>query len=220
MQLHWIDISIIFAYLFLVVLLGFFIYKRAGKDIASYFLGGRSVPWYLLGVSNASSMFDITGSMWLVTVLFIYGLKGTWLPWLWPTFNQIFLMVYLAIWIRRSNVITGAEWITTRFGDDRGGELSRISVVIFALVSVVGFLSYAYQGVGRFASVILPWEFSAATYGIALMLITTIYVVMGGMFSVVFTDVILHSFGHGLDRLRSFWRLYRSQCVEMALVAF
>ncbi len=190
MHLHWIDIVIIAAYLFVVLALGFVILKRAGRDIASYFLGGRSVPWYILGVSNASSMFDITGTMWLVTVLFVYGLKGAWLPWLWPIFNQIFLMVYLAIWIRRSNVVTGAEWITTRFGDDRGGELSRISVVIFALVSVIGFLSYAYQGVGRFASVILPWNFSASAYGMALMLITTIYVIMGGMFSVVFTDVI------------------------------
>ena len=124
MSLHTIDIAIIGAYLILVVLAGVYIRKRASQGIESYFLGGRRIPWYYLGMSNASSMFDITGTMWLVTILFIYGLKGAWLPWLWPTFNQIFLMIYLARWIRRSNVITGAEWIGTRFGKGRGAELS------------------------------------------------------------------------------------------------
>lgn len=190
MRLHTIDIAIIFGYVVLVIWIGFVIRKLASRDIASYFLGGRRLPWWMLGLSNASSMFDITGTMWLVTILFVYGLKGAWLPWLWPTFNQVFLMIYLAIWIRRSGVITGAEWLTTRFSPGRGLELSRLSIVIFALVSVVGFLSYAYQGVGRFASVILPWNWPAETYGIVLMGVTTVYVVLGGMYSVVLTDVL------------------------------
>ena len=190
MNLHPIDIGIILLYLVTVVAIGLLIRKRASEDITSYFLGGRQMPWYVLGVSNASSMFDITGTMWLVSILFIYGLKGTWLPWLWPTFNQVFLMIYLARWIRRSNVVTGAEWIGTRFGQGRGAELSRLSVVIFAIVTVIGFLTYAYQGIGRFAAVFMPWDLSPNTYAIILMSITTLYVILGGMYSVVLTDVV------------------------------
>lgn len=189
MTLHFIDISIIVIYLIAVVLMGLWLRSRAGKGMDAYFLGGRSIPWYVLGVSNASSMFDIAGTMWLVSMLFIYGLKGTWLPWLWPTFNQIFLMIYLAVWIRRSGVITGAEWIGTRFGKGRGAELSRIAIVVFALISVVSFLIYAYQGVGRFAAAFLPWDWTPDTYAMVLMGITTFYVILGGMFSVVITDV-------------------------------
>ena len=85
-------------------------------------------------------MFDITGTMWLVYIVFVYGLKSVWLPWLWPVFNQIFLMVYMSKWMRRSNVMTGAEWISTRFGSGRGAVLAHLSVVVFALVSVIGFL--------------------------------------------------------------------------------
>ncbi len=144
----------------------------------------------MLGIANASSMFDITGTMWLVYILFVYGMKGCWLPWLWPTFNQIFLMIYLAVWIRRSNVLTGAEWISTRFGDKKGGELSRISVVIFAIISVIGFLTYAFQGIGKFASVFFPWNISSSAYAIIFMTITTIYVIVGGMYSVVLTDLL------------------------------
>jgi len=50
----------------------------------------------------------------------------------WPTFNQIFLMMFLSAWLRRSNVLTGAEWIKTRFGEDKGANLAHISVVTFA----------------------------------------------------------------------------------------
>ncbi len=190
MVIHSIDIIIIALYLVVVVAIGFVVSRKAGQDIGSYFLGGNTLPWYLLGVANASSMFDITGTMWLVYILFVYGLKGCWLPWLWPTFNQVFLMVYLAVWIRRSNVLTGAEWITTRFGAGTGGELSRISVVVFALVSVVGFLGYAFQGIGKFAVVFLPWDLTPDAYAFILMAITTIYVIVGGMYSVVITDLL------------------------------
>jgi len=190
MQLHFIDLAIIGLYLVIVVVIGFLLSKRAGKDMDSYFLGGKIMPWWLLGIANASSMFDITGTMWLVYILFVYGIKGVWLPWMWPTFNQVFLMIYLSVWIRRSNVLTGAEWITTRFGADRGGELSRISVVIFALFSVVGFLGYAFKGIGKFAAVFLPWELAPDYYAFILMAITTIYVIVGGMYSVVITDLL------------------------------
>ena len=190
MSIHPIDITILVLYLIAVVSVGIYLTTRASQNLDTYFLAGRSVPWYILGVSNSSSMFDITGTMWLVLMFLVYGVKGAWIPWIWPTFNQIFLMVYLSIWIRRSNVLTGAEWITTRFGNGKGAELSRISVLVFAMVSVIGFLAYAFQGIGKFASVFFPFDISPEIYAITFMGITTIYVVLGGMYSVVFTDLI------------------------------
>ncbi len=190
MSIHPIDITILVLYLIAVVSIGIYLTTRASQNLDTYFLAGRSVPWYILGVSNSSSMFDITGTMWLVLMFLVYGVKGAWIPWIWPTFNQIFLMVYLSIWIRRSNVLTGAEWITTRFGNGKGAELSRISVLVFAMVSVIGFLAYAFQGIGKFASVFFPFDISPDIYAITFMGITTIYVVLGGMYSVVFTDLI------------------------------
>ena len=190
MSIHPIDITILVLYLIAVVSIGIYLSTRASQNLDTYFLAGRSIPWYILGVSNSSSMFDITGTMWLVLMFLVYGVKGAWIPWIWPTFNQIFLMVYLSIWIRRSNVLTGSEWITTRFGNGKGAELSRISVLVFAMVSVIGFLAYAFQGIGKFASVFFPFDISPEIYAITFMGITTIYVVLGGMYSVVFTDLI------------------------------
>ena len=202
MKLSYIDISIILVYLVSTVFLGIYLSKKASKNIDHYFLGGNTIKWWFLGVSDASGMFDIAGTMLLVYWLSVYGLKSIWMPWLWPVFNQIFLMVYLSPWLRKSNVMTGAEWIKTRFGTGTGATLAHIIVVIFALISVIGFLSYGFKGVGKFAAAFLPPlvtdpqiliqypQINTNLYALILMAVTTLYVVKGGMFSVVFTEVI------------------------------
>jgi SSS family solute:Na+ symporter len=190
LQLHSIDIAIVLAYLVLSVLVGYWVSHRASRDIKAYFLGGNVLPWYILGISNASGMFDISGTMLLVYWMFVYGLKSVWIPWLWPTFNQVFLMVYLSAWLRRSNVMTGAEWIQTRFGKGRGAQLSHIIVVIYAFFSIIGFFTYGFKGIGKFAATFLPWHLSVNEYALVLIAITTIYVIKGGMFSVVITEVM------------------------------
>jgi Na+/proline symporter len=190
MHLHFIDIAIIVAYLVTSVSVGYWVSHRASRDIKAYFLGGNVMPWYVLGISNASGMFDISGTMLLVYWMFIYGLKSVWIPWLWPTFNQVFLMVYLSAWLRRSNVMTGAEWIKTRFGTGRGAQLAHLIVVVYAFVSIIGFFSYGFKGIGKFAATFLPWHLSPNQYATILIAITAIYVIKGGMFSVVITEVI------------------------------
>jgi Na+/proline symporter len=130
MKLQLVDVLIIAAYLVIMIVIGLLLKKKASKNLDSYFLGGKTLPFYMLGLSNASGMFDISGTMWMVYLAFVYGLKSLWIPWLWPVFNQIFLMIYLSVWLRRSNVLTGAEWIRTRFGYGRGANLSHTIVVL------------------------------------------------------------------------------------------
>jgi solute:Na+ symporter, SSS family len=190
MSISTTDLAIIVSYFVVAIVLGILVSKRAKKNMNSYFLGSNTLPWWILGVSDASGMFDITGTMWLVYVLFVYGMKSVWLPWIWPTFNQIFLMVFLSIWLRKSKVMTGAQWIETRFGTSTGANLSHLSVVIFALVSVIGFIAYAFKGIGEFAAIFFPWHLSPNTYAVILMSLTAIYAVKGGMFSVVITEFL------------------------------
>src|SRR3954447_6545723 len=182
MELHSIDIAIIVLYMLGMVAVGFLVERRAGKNLSEYFLGGQRLPWWLLSIANAGSMFGISGTTWLVSLLFVYGLKSVFIPWLWPVFNQIFLMVYLSTWLRRSGVMTGAEWITLRFGTDRGAEASRISVVVFALVSVIAFTSYAFVGIAKFAEIFLPSTFSPNTYALIIVGVTTLYTTIGGFY--------------------------------------
>lgn len=199
MRLHTLDLVIILGYFAAVIAIGIWVSRRGSKDLDSYFLGGKTLPWYLLGVSDASGMFDISGTMLMVYWMFVYGAKSIWLPFLWPVFNQVFLMIFLSAWLRRSNVLTGAEWIQTRFGRGTGSNLAHLSVVFFALVNVVAMLAYAFKGIGKFAVVMLPWRFTGLTegifsdeniYAIIILGLTSIYAIKGGMVSVVITEVM------------------------------
>jgi Na+/proline symporter len=188
--MHPIDLTVIAIYLALMAAVGWWAAKKASRSAESYFLAGKSLPWWLIGVAHGSSGVDITGTMWFVMMLYIYGVKATWLLWVWPLFNVVFRMMYLGTWVRRSNVLTGAEWMRTRFGFSRGAELAYLSVVVYAIVHVVGFLSYAFRGIGEFTRPFFPWNFSDETYAAAMLLVTGAYCVAGGMYSVVMNDLI------------------------------
>jgi SSS family solute:Na+ symporter len=203
MKLEVFDILIICTYLASTVVIGLLLKKKAQKNKQSYMLGGNQLPWYMLGLSNASGMFDISGTVWLVTILFVYGVKSIWMPWLWPVFNQIFLMVFLSMWLRRSNVTTGAEWIGTRFGFKSSARLSHIIVVVFALIMGLGYLTYGFIGLGKFVMIFIPWEFVQPYipidippdyvphfYGIIFTCFAIFYSLLGGMMSIVWADLI------------------------------
>ncbi|MBW1655531.1 sodium:solute symporter family protein [Flavobacterium quisquiliarum] len=196
-----IDVSIILIYIVMSVGIGIWISRKASKGLDDYFLGGKSIKWYFLGLSNGSGMFDVSGTSWMIGVLFLYGVKSFMFMWLWPIWNQIFVMMFLAVWIRRSKVMTGSEWILTRFGSDQAGKASHIIVAIFAIISTIGFIAYFFVGIGKFVTIILPWDLtvhlngsvfltSEQAYALLIIFLTTIYTVKGGMFSVVATEVV------------------------------
>ncbi len=196
-----IDVSIIIIYVVLTLGVGIWISKRASKGLDSYFLGGKSIKWYYLGLSNGSGMFDVSGTAWMVGILFLYGVKSFMFMWIWPIWNQIFIMIFLAAWIRRSNIMTGSEWILTRFGDGKAGRASHLIVAIFAIIASIGFIAYFFEGVGKFMTIILPWDLtltmgngvflnSDQSYALIIIFLTTIYTIKGGMFSVVATEVL------------------------------
>lgn len=199
--LSTLDISIIVVYLGMLVFIGFYLKRQASKNLESYLLGGKTIPWYMLGLSNASGMFDISGTVWLVAITVIYGLKSIYIPWLWPVFNQIFLMIYLSAWLRRSEVTTGAEWIGFRFGKDKGAVTSHWIIVIFAILVCLSMLAYGFIGMGKFVEIFLPLKaifpflgFIPDTYvphvwGIVFTLFAVFYALMGGMMSIVWADV-------------------------------
>jgi Na+/proline symporter len=207
MKITFIDAGIVVLYLATMVAIGWLLRKRARKNKESYLLGGKSLPWYMLGLSDASDMFDISGTMWMVALCFVYGMKSIWIPWLWPVFNQVFMMMFLSKWVRRSNASTGAEWLVTRFGAT--GEWVKSShnvVVAFALLSCFGFLAYGFVGLGKFIETFVPWNtvkayvpFSVAPeyvphlYGMVFTLFAMFYSILGGMHSIVLGDVIKYA---------------------------
>jgi SSS family solute:Na+ symporter len=204
MNLQLIDVLIMLTYLVSMLMIGVFMRKKASRDKESYLMGGKKLHWFLLGMSDASDMFDISGTMWMVALCFVYGFKSIWIPWLWPVFNQVFNMMFLAKWLRRSNADTGAEWLATRFGIRGAGvKASHNIVVVFALLGCLGFLAYGFVGLGKFLEIFVPWnmvqpyvpfsiapEYVAHFYGTVFTLFAMFYSILGGMHSSVMGDLV------------------------------
>ena len=202
-----IDYVIILLYFAVVIGLGFWYQKRASESLRAYFLGGKRIHWLALAMSGSVSNFDITGTMWIISILYVLGFKSMWHHWMWGFLMGAFFLGYMGKWVRRSNVMTAAEWMKTRFGSDAGGRLARTAYALMAVLTLASFVGYAYQGIGKFASVYIPLE-SMAQYtsnpwlrhiftthepdclAVLIIGITTLYVVLGGLYSVVVTDVI------------------------------
>lgn len=207
MKLTLPDLLIILCYLVITIGIGLWYRKKAKQNKESYMMGGKSLPWYKLGLSDASDMFDISGTMWMVSLCFVYGMKSIWIPWLWPVFNQVFLMMYLSKWLRRSNANTGAEWLATRFGvKGPGVGASHKIIIAFALICCLGFLAYGFIGLGKFIEIFVPWDvvkayvpfnvppqYVAHFYGIVFTLFAMFYSILGGMHSIVLGDMIKYA---------------------------
>ena len=202
-----IDYLIIALYFILVIGLGLWYAKRASKNLESYFLGGRRIHWLPLAMSGSVSNFDITGTMWIVSIIYVLGMKSMWHHWMWGFLMGAFFLSYMGKWVRRSNVLTAAEWMKTRFGDGKAGRLARTVYALMAILTQASFIGYAYQGIGKFASVYIPLEklahytssapiqslvttHQADVLAVTIIGITTLYIVVGGLYSVVITDVI------------------------------
>ncbi len=184
----YIDIIIIIFYFIIVLGLGFWYQKQASKNLESYFLGGRRLHWLALAMSGSVATFDITGTMWIVSLLFLLGMKSMWIHWMWGFLMGAFFMSYMGKWVRRSKVMTAAEWMVTRFGTEKGGRIARTSYALMAVITLASFIGYAFQGIGKFAAVYLPIDASSAA--VIIISLTTLYVILGGLYSVVVTQVI------------------------------
>ncbi|MFP4548512.1 MAG: sodium:solute symporter family transporter [Fidelibacterota bacterium] len=190
-----LDFSIVVVYLLAMILIGLYFQKKASSDIDSYFLGNRSLPWWVLGASGMASNLDISGTM--INTAFIYALGAM------GFFVEIrggivlimaFLMIFMGKWNRRAEVMTLAEWMKLRFGDTTEGKIARLIAAISVLVSSVAIVTYFAVGAGKFVGEFLgippflgfPSQFWAASLMIFLALI---YTVASGLYGVVWTDV-------------------------------
>lgn len=186
MNLHPIDAGIVIIYLLVVTAIGIYTERRAGKNIESYFLGGSKMPWWLLGMSGSSTYFDITGTMWMVSVFYVLGVRGLWEQWFWCFPFAGFLLAYKGKWSYRSGVLTNMEWIIFRYGKDKAGRFARFVNVVIVLIGAILMLGYAGTGVGKFFQEFIPVQKNILIP--LLFSLTGLYVILGGFFSVVYSD--------------------------------
>jgi Na+/proline symporter len=188
MSLHPIDLAIIVVYLLAVAMIGVVVRKQATKKLDSFYLADRNIPWWMLGLSGCSSYIDIGGTMSMIGLIFYLGLKSMWATHIfWGWFIICFYMAFQAKYIRRSGVMTFAEWNETRFGATKDAEAARLAAAIFLLVLMICNLMFISVGTGKFAEEFLPLPRWEAT--LIVLAVVGIYVTLGGFFGVILTDV-------------------------------
>ena len=187
-HLNSLDYTIISMYFMMLVALGIYLQKRASQSLDDYFLGGRQLPWWALGISGMASWLDITGTMIVVSFLFMLGPRGLFIEFRGGAVIPLaFMLVFSGKWHRRSGCMTGAEWMIFRFGNGFSGQFARIAQSIAVIMLTVGMIAYLVKGVGLFLAMFLP--FSPLVCSIILIGIATVYTMASGFYGVVYTDM-------------------------------
>ena len=183
------DQLIILTYFVVTLGIGIYFSKRAAKGISDYFLGGRQIPWWAIGMSGTASNFDMTGTMVVISFFFAIGLQGFWVAMRGGmALPYGILMVYMGKWLRRSQVMTTAEWMQLRFGDGRAGKLARLLSAASNIIVTLSLLVYFIEGAAKFLAIYIP--FSPDICALIMIAIAVIYTAMSGFYGVIYTDIV------------------------------
>jgi len=187
-SLNSIDYGVIIFYLGFLVAMGFYLKSKASQSLEDYFLGGRKLPWWALGITGMAQFLDITGTMIIVSFLYMLGPRGLFIEFRGGAVLILTVMLlWTGKWHRRSRCITNAEWMVYRFGDGFGGQFARTVGAIAGIVSTLGMLAYLVKGVGLFLSMFFP--FTPLQCSLIMIGIATLYTMISGFYGVVYTDL-------------------------------
>jgi len=182
---YWI-IGVSFGAMFL---LGVAASRLARKSLANYFLGGRNLPWGLLGVTGMSGWLDLTGTMIITSFLYLMGPRGLYIEFRGGAVLSLsFLLAFANKWVRRSGCMTLAEWNTYRFGTDASAEGIRFITAMLGIIMNVTSLSFLVRGATLFMGMIFPVDPVMLSMGVILF--ASIYTVIAGFYGVVLTDLL------------------------------
>lgn len=218
-SLNIIDWTIIILYLSLLIFFGLYLRRRASGSLEDYFIGGRKMPWWAMGISGMSSYIDMAGTMLIVSFLYMLGPRGLYIEFRGGAVLILtFMLLWSGKWHYRSGCITGAEWMEFRFGKSRGGQFARIISGVAAIITSIGMLAYLIKALGMFTSMFFP--FSPAICALIMVIIGASYTIIAGFYGVVYIDLFQAFFVIGMILMISVMAWLRiSETNDLALLA-
>ncbi|MBK8858663.1 MAG: sodium:solute symporter [Opitutaceae bacterium] len=183
------DLIIIGSYFLITLIVGLVMTRKASRNLNEYFLGGRSLPWYLLGMAGMVSWFDLTGTMMITSFLYMLGPRGLFIEFRGGVALILpFMMAFTAKWHRRSGCMTAAEWMTYRFGHSRAANWMRLLTALMYILLSIGMLAYLIRGTSLFVGLFVPYPPMLVTA--VLIAICAVYTMLSGFYGVVLTDLV------------------------------
>ena len=184
-----LDLVVVILYLAITLALGVWLRRRAAQSLDHYFLGGRRLPWPLLGMSGMANWFDLTGTMVITSFLFLLGPRGLFIELRGGAVLVLaFMLLWTGKWHRRSGCMTGAEWFTFRFGPGPSANLLRVSAALFGIVFTIGSLAYLVRGTSLFFGFFVPGAPMTAT--LVIVALAVVGTALAGYYGVVLNDLL------------------------------
>ncbi len=187
MNLTSLDWLIIFSYLFLSLAVGIWASKKAGKDTRSFFLAGRNMPWWLLGVSMVATTFSTDTPNLVTDLVRQNGVSGNWGWWAFLLSGMLTVFVYAKLW-HRSGVLTDIEFYELRYSGKAALFLRGFRALYLGLIFNVLVMGAVSLAAVKFGEIVLVWP-GWVTLGIGCS-ITLAYSALGGLKAIIITDFI------------------------------
>ncbi len=187
MILQGVDWVIIFAYFLLSLIVGVAFSKKAGSSTSEFFLSGRNMPWWLLGVSMVATTFSADTPNLVTDIVRNNGVAGNWLWWAFLFTGMLTVFIYSKLW-RRSNVMTDIEFYELRYSGKPAAFLRGFRAVYLGFFYNVIVMAAVTLAMIKICGVIL--KLSPMQTLIVAIVITTVYSSLGGLFGVLLTDLV------------------------------
>lgn len=198
MTLALTDTIIIVAFFAVTLLIGLWTSRRSGSSAEEYFLSGRSMPWWLLGISMVATTFSADTPNLVADIVRQKGVAGNWAWWAFLLTGMLTVFVYARLW-RRSNVNTDLEFYELRYSGKEAAYLRGFRAIylgVFFNVMIMATVCLAAIKIGDALLGLKDWETVLMVSGI-----TVVYSSLGGFRGVVITDFVQF----GLAMLGSVW---------------
>jgi len=187
-SLSTLDYSLIIAFFSLTLFIGIYVSRKSGKNSTEFFLSGRTMPWWLLGLSMVATTFSTDTPNFVTNVVRVDGVSGNWVWWAFLITGLLTVFVYAKLW-RKSNVNTDLEFYELRYGGKPAKFLRKFRALYLGVVFNVITMSAVTLAAIKIGGIMLglePWQ-TVLSAG----LVTVIFSAVGGFKGVVYTDFIL-----------------------------
>ena len=188
MQIATFDWLIIILFFVISLGIGIYVSKSSGKSANQFFLSGRSMPWWLLGLSMVATTFSTDTPNLVTDIVRTNGVSGNWVWWAFLITGLLTVFVYAKLW-RKSNVKTDLEFYELRYGGKPAKFLRKFRAIYLGIIFNVITMSAVTLAAIKIGGIMLglePWQ-TVLTAG----LVTVTFSAIGGFKGVVYTDVIL-----------------------------
>ena len=198
MKLEVIDWTILIIFFIILLSIGFFASKRAGKSVNDFFLSGRNMPWWLLGISMVATTFSADTPNLVTDIVRNNGVSGNWVWWAFLLTGMLTVFVYAKLW-RRSEVLTDLEFYELRYGGKGAAFLRGFRALYLGVFfNIMIMASVCLAGI-KIGSVMLG--LSPTQTLLISATVTVLYSSLGGLKGVIMTDF----FQFTLAMIATFW---------------